>query len=249
MDQVKIGKFISKKRKDIDLTQKQLAEKLGVSDKTVSKWETGDRMPDISLLQLLCQTLGIDVNELLSGEEIKNPQEYISKSNENLVDLVESLHKSKTQQIYFNIGVIVGVALVVVSFLGMVINLGGITQLPYYVDFKTAFFLAGIYILSLALSGSLKDYINAYLIAWRGENIDKKNILNAISVMKNSNIMLLVIGCLVSLCAIVSAFGWVNQVKYMGPALSQAVLAGLYTVIIEFLQVLCIQILNKYANS
>ena len=68
MDQVKIGKFISELRKEKKLTQAQLAEKLGVSQKSVSRWETGKNMPDISLLQLLSSELGITVSELLDGE-------------------------------------------------------------------------------------------------------------------------------------------------------------------------------------
>lgn len=70
MDQVKIGKFIATIRKENNITQKQLAEKLGVSDKAVSKWECGKSMPDNGLLLNLCKELNINVNELLSGERL-----------------------------------------------------------------------------------------------------------------------------------------------------------------------------------
>lgn len=63
MDQIKIGKFIAKKRKDANLTQLQLANKLGVSDKSVSKWENGKCMPDLSLFNPLCEILGITVKD------------------------------------------------------------------------------------------------------------------------------------------------------------------------------------------
>ena len=69
MDQIAIGKFIFKKRKEQNLTQEQLAERLGVSNKTVSKWETGKCMPDYSIIGPLCQELNITVAELLDGEE------------------------------------------------------------------------------------------------------------------------------------------------------------------------------------
>ena len=70
MNQIEIGKFISKCRKGKKLTQAQLAEKLNITDRAVSKWETGKSMPDSSIMLELCEILGITVNELLSGEEI-----------------------------------------------------------------------------------------------------------------------------------------------------------------------------------
>ena len=82
MDQEKIGKFISDLRKGIGLTQKELAEQLGISDKAVSKWERGNSMPDISVLMKLCQILKINVNELLSGEKLSQDS-YSKKAEES----------------------------------------------------------------------------------------------------------------------------------------------------------------------
>lgn len=79
MDQTKIGRFIQSSRKQINMTQKELADKLGVSDKLISKWETGNGMPDISILNELCSILNISVNELLSGETIP-PEKYSEKA-------------------------------------------------------------------------------------------------------------------------------------------------------------------------
>ena len=70
MDLVKIGKYIAGKRKNLGLTQKQLAEKIGMSDKSVSKWERGICLPDVSLYFDLCSLLGISINEFLAGEDI-----------------------------------------------------------------------------------------------------------------------------------------------------------------------------------
>ena len=70
MDQVKIGKFIAECRKKNMLTQMQLAEKLNITDRAVSKWETGKAMPDTSIMLELCDILGISVNDLLSGEVV-----------------------------------------------------------------------------------------------------------------------------------------------------------------------------------
>lgn len=88
MNQEKIGKFIALCRKNKKLTQEQLGEKLGISDRAVSKWERGINLPDASLMVELCNILDINVNELLSGEVIKS-DDYMNKAEENLVKLKE----------------------------------------------------------------------------------------------------------------------------------------------------------------
>lgn len=86
MDQLKIGKFISEKRKAKGMTQAQLAEKLGITDRAVSKWETGKSMPDVSLMLELCSLLGITVNDLLCGEVVS--MEKINETTEkNLLEM------------------------------------------------------------------------------------------------------------------------------------------------------------------
>ena len=87
MDQIKTGKFIAAMRKEQNLTQRQLAELLQISDKTVSKWECGNGMPEVGTMLPLCETLHINVNELLTGERLDAG--YQEKAEENLVDLVQ----------------------------------------------------------------------------------------------------------------------------------------------------------------
>ena len=86
MKMEKVGDFIRKKRKDKNLTQKELAKELGVSDKAISKWERGICCPDISLLKELSSILGVSVNELLSGEDIEKLEK--EKTDDVLVDSV-----------------------------------------------------------------------------------------------------------------------------------------------------------------
>ncbi len=86
MDQIKIGKFIAGLRKAKGLTQAQLAEKLNITDRGISKWETGKSMPDSSIMLELCGILEITVNELLSGERIEM-KDFENKANENLLEL------------------------------------------------------------------------------------------------------------------------------------------------------------------
>jgi hypothetical protein len=96
MDLVKIGKYIAGKRKNLGLTQKQLAEKIGMSDKSVSKWERGVCLPDVSLYFDLCSHLGISINEFLAGEDIVH-ENIEKKSEENIIGVVtDSKRKQKS---------------------------------------------------------------------------------------------------------------------------------------------------------
>lgn len=94
MDQIKTGKFIAEERKAKHYTQRELADKLGISDKTVSKWERGNGFPEVSLLLPLCEELGVTVNELLSGKRLQEI-DYKQKAEENMMDLVKQAQESK----------------------------------------------------------------------------------------------------------------------------------------------------------
>ena len=93
MDQVKIGKFIADCRRKANLTQLQLAEKLGITDRAISKWETGKSLPDSSIMLELCGTLGITVNDLLSGEVV-TMEHYNKELEKNLLELVKEKEKA-----------------------------------------------------------------------------------------------------------------------------------------------------------
>lgn len=88
MDQIKVGKFISSNRKLKHMTQRELADILGISDKTISKWETGNGLPEVSLMLPLCEALDISVNELLSGEKLSIIN-YQEKAEDNMLSLLK----------------------------------------------------------------------------------------------------------------------------------------------------------------
>ena len=108
MNQIKIGRFIAECRKKANLTQMQLAEKLGITDKAISKWERGIAMPDTSIMLELCDILGISVNELLSGE--KNNMENSNQKNEQLLlDMAKELEK-KNKAVWSSMWVILSIS-------------------------------------------------------------------------------------------------------------------------------------------
>lgn len=111
MNQEAIGKFIAACRKEKKLTQMQLAEKLNITNRAVSKWETGKSCPDVSIMLELCNILEITVNELLSGERI-SMENYQKKAEENLIELQRKKDKAqksllKVELIWLAIAVLV----------------------------------------------------------------------------------------------------------------------------------------------
>lgn len=115
MNQIAIGKFITKKRKEQNLTQEQLANRLGVSNKTVSKWETGKCMPDYSVIELLCKELNTTLAELMNGEE--DEKSIHTYDNEQIVAMIKEMNEMKNKKFLF-IGfflMIMGIALLVLS--------------------------------------------------------------------------------------------------------------------------------------
>ena len=107
MNQEKIGKFILELRKEKNMTQQELADKIGVTDRAISKWENGRGMPDLSLMKPLCQELGISINELISGEKI-DKKEYQNKFEENVLNTINYSQKQikKTRNKY---AIIIGI--------------------------------------------------------------------------------------------------------------------------------------------
>ena len=110
MDQIKIGKFIARRRKKVSLTQMQLAEKLGITDRAVSKWETGKALPDSSIMLQLCDILGITVNDLLCGEVV-TVDDYKKELENNLLDVIKQ--KEQADKRLLSLEIFVGVVAVV----------------------------------------------------------------------------------------------------------------------------------------
>lgn len=113
MDLIKIGKYIAGKRKELGMTQKQLAEKLGMSDKSVSKWERGICLPDVSVYSDLCMILGISINEFLAGEDIEK-ENIVQKAEENLI-VVTTDSKKKQKHLHMIIAVLLTITMAAVS--------------------------------------------------------------------------------------------------------------------------------------
>lgn len=152
MNQIAIGNFIVKKRKELNLTQAQLAEKLGVSNKTVSKWENGKCMPDYGIIQPLCAELGISVSELMDGEE--QPQDSIRAYDDSqILDLIKRTQALESQRTTLGgvILIVLGIAICALSF-----SFGGSDVKDFVsgvmLGISCGAMLAGVYIVGSSLA-------------------------------------------------------------------------------------------------
>ena len=153
MDQIKIGKFIAERRKGVNLTQMQLSEKLGITDRAISKWECGKAMPDSSIMLELCDVLKISVNELLCGEKIE--MENNNQKNEQLLlDMAKELEK-KNKTIWNSMWAIMIVSMTAL-FSGVLIAAylipEGAWQLVAIIGIVIAFLIPCFYALKLEVS-------------------------------------------------------------------------------------------------
>ena len=153
MDQLKIGKFIAECRKKANLTQMQLAEKLGITDKAVSKWERGVAMPDTSIMLELCDILSININELLSGEKI-DMENNNQKNEQLLLDMAKEIEK-KNKTIWTSMWVIM-IASMTALFAGIFVAAflipEGIWQLITILGSCVVFLIPCFYALKLEIS-------------------------------------------------------------------------------------------------
>ena len=153
MDQIKIGKFIAECRKKNNLTQMQLAEKLNITDRAISKWENGKTMPDSSIMLDLCKELKISVNELLSGEMI-NMESKNEKQEQILLDMAKQIEQ-KNRIIWTSMWVIMGVSMIAL-FVGLFIVAfmipEGVGQLITILGICVVFLLPCFYALKLEVS-------------------------------------------------------------------------------------------------
>ena len=238
MDQVKIGKFIANMRKENKITQKQLAEKLGVSDKAVSKWECGKSMPDNGLLLNLCNELNINVNELLSGERLSH-EDYHEKAEENMVNLIkESKNSPATKIVTITISVILLLSWIYL----LIMSMNG--SIYWFLDIYSFIPILACTLIIMVMSGSLKDFFRGFSICFSKSIKNKYEIRRSYTAMKLAIYSIIVSGLISSFSAIVTILGLLEKPEFLGPNLAVAILSILYSLIM----VLILLPFNKILN-
>lgn len=143
MNQEKIGKFIAECRKNKKLTQSELAEKLGVTDRSVSNWENGKNMPDLTLFKPLCNELDISLNDLMSGEKVEE-KEYQEKLEENIINTINYTNKKIENKNNF-----IGLTLIV---FGVLISITAVAIFPSESSWGSIYSVFGVIISLIGVS-------------------------------------------------------------------------------------------------
>lgn len=243
MDQIKIGKFIAYRRKKQGLSQKQLAEQIDVTDKTISKWETGNRLPDASILLKLSEALQIDVNELLAGEEYSSEEfsseEYLKKTEDNLVNLVGEINEMDKKRKSGGIGMFIGIACIAFALFDLVgssLRMGSLTDI---FDMPTLFYLSGIKFLLFSTFGWIHEYFSAWKICVTGKAQSENEIKLSMQAVKYAGALTLTLGCLTSSIGIFSLLNYTDELSLViAPALAQITLSFVYAAVEETVYVI-----------
>lgn len=204
MEQKKIGEFIAQQRKEKQMTQKQLGEALGISDKTVSKWETGHGLPDISMIMPLCELLDINVNELLSGEHLTQDT-YPEKAEENIMHLMkdsEEQKKRNVREIVLSVVWLVAFAAFVISMQLPLSPTAIIDNIISLIDMVALGQSTFIPLFALCFARRLKDFCNAFaLLLHKADN--QKKLEDAIDAVSLAEKILIVNGVFCSIYSII----------------------------------------------
>ncbi len=227
LDQEKIGRFIAERRKVQEMTQKQLAERLGVSDKAVSKWETGRSMPDNSILFELCAVLETNVNELLSGEKL-SMDNYHGKAEENMMNLMKEKQNSG------RVSAVVGLMMGILFILWSAWMVSG--NILWFYDLPSLLLIVFMTWILLFMSGLTKDFFRGLKFFFgKKKEMDSEMLCCTKAAFKLVLIALPVEGMVMSLIAIVAVIGLLDNVEYLGPNLAVAILTLLYSLVLEVL--------------
>jgi len=130
MDQIKIGRFIKQKRKEKGMTQSKLAEKLGVTDRAISKWENGNCMPDSGIIADLCKILNVTINDLFSGEVV-DMKDNEKKLEENLLEITKLKQDREKQLMNLEIfiGILAAMVFLICAFVASFVNIENIYKI------------------------------------------------------------------------------------------------------------------------
>ena len=236
MNQIKIGKFIAEMRKEQGITQKGLAEKLEISDKTVSKWECGNGLPEISLMMPLCEVLGINVNELLSGEKLSE-NDYSKKAEENMMSLIQKTEEQEKNSRKNIIHMLLSILAFALVFALMVIYSGPQSvALGFFIDVPDMIVLILMAGLLLAATEQGQDFLGAFRMAYgKRDNVtllELKKARNAVDFCGN---VMLWGGIFMTLFYIVVVLHLLSDSGSIGVYLALGILTSFYGVTAKLL--------------
>lgn len=235
MDQVRIGEFIAKTRKEKGYTQKELAERIGLSDKAVSKWERGNSLPDISVMMDLCEALELDINELLSGEKLES-ESYHVKAEENMKSLIEENEKVKREHKSEGKNTIFGIIAVGVLFVMTVILTS--SEFDYYVDVPSIALILVVDVLFLIADNGFADFGRGFALAFtKGKSATEEEIKRSILIIKMIGKVTMLASAAICLVSITALLHILESPETIGPNIAVCILTITYSLFIALILV------------
>lgn len=234
LNQEKTGKFMAEMRRQQNLTQRQLAEQVGVSDKTVSKCETGRSMPDNAILLDVCLILNISVNELLSGEKFSE-EHYVNKAEENMIELVKESEYQKRKGNWTIFGTIFSFVMLVMACVFVVLSTAGVESFSWFIDMPSIIIPLGITFFVLIASESLWDFGQVFAIVYGKKEYHDEQVKNSWCAMKTVLCTIPIAGVFTLLVSLVAIIGHLSNTELLGPHIAVAVLSVFYCSIVEIL--------------
>ena len=237
MDQIKIGRFIAEMRKKLGFTQRDIAEKLGISDKTVSKWECGKGLPDHTLMLPLCKILQIDVNELLAGEVLPKT-DYNAKSEENVQNLLLQTEEVRKQEKKNNVVSLIGEALLAIFLMWIMQMVGSADSNNFlnFIDLPTLLMIMGIVFLVLVTAKSVHPFLQAFRIAFSRKYPAKESeTALALMAVKLAYNAAFVAGGICFVIGTVATLGDLGEPERIGVNLAVSILSVFYSFCIMLL--------------
>lgn len=237
MDQIKIGEYIARKRKEQELTQMQFAELVGVSNKTISKWETGLRMPDVAILQNVCDVLGVTVNELLAGEDFAeySEKEYMKKAEDNIIGLMQEVNEIKETKWSGLLGILCSIPIMVCAILLTMVHVVGAINVVYFFNIPTIFYMVGLFFFILGVTGAFPKYIAGYKCLLKIRKYNKNEMDKIICTLGYVRRLTWIIGFFIFMINVMAISINYTRFEVLGPFFAAVVVAPFYTVIIEFI--------------
>lgn len=228
MEQEKVGRFIAELRKEKGLTQKNLAAKINVTDKAVSKWECGYCFPDNSVMQPLCDELGIKINELLSGERLTSA-DYNKKAEENIMTLINENNNQKHSKRNFICSLIAVVVFGAYIILSLVFSMD--LKISYLIDLISLNEVIVITLLMLVLAGRFGAFCNIFKYNVKHWD-DKNKLAESVETASYTIKSLLFAAGIISIMGLITFMGELDDLSTIGPNLIVIILSWFYALVI-----------------
>lgn len=234
LNQIQTGKFIAEIRKSKNMTQKELAEKLGMSDKTVSKWETGKGMPDVSIMGSLCEILEINVNELLSGEKLST-ESYNGKAEENMMNLIKKSEEEKRKHGWEKGSSIIGLLLMAASFVWVMMGSPSEKRMHWFMDAPCVFILFVIICMISIASGTIGDLFRAFSICYGNKEYPSQEVIKSLNAVQFFIKGIFLSGVFVTLVSFIATMRMNEPAETFGIFIAISMIPMLYCVILDIL--------------